>query len=128
MRADLFVHEAADYDAWENKIVEQIAKEDAAFPGKKVLRSKGCTACHTLDGQDLIGPSFKGIWGRKTTVITNNGQEKELIVDEAYIRTCVEDPNIEVVKGYAPMMTKLDVSEEEMTAIIEYLKTLKNGN
>ena len=49
-------------------------------------------------------------------------------VNEDYIKTSIYDPNADVVKGYNQglMISYKDlISEEEMAAVIEYLKTLK---
>jgi cytochrome c oxidase subunit 2 len=46
-------------------------------------------------------------------------------VDEAYVEEMIESPGKHVVKGFAPVMPKLPVSDEEMEKIIEYLKALR---
>jgi cytochrome c oxidase subunit 2 len=91
------------------------------------MQNIGCFACHTLDGTKLVGPSFKGVWGHEATVITG-GQKRTVSVDEEYIKKSIYDPNADVVDGY---MKGLMVSyqgqlkDEDITEIIEYLKTVK---
>ena len=47
---------AAEWDEW-------MGIEAGPPAGSQLLAVKGCTACHSLDGSPLIGPSFKGIYG-----------------------------------------------------------------
>jgi len=94
--------------------------------GAKLVKRRGCTACHSLDGKQLIGPTFKGIYGRRTVVVAG-GVEKEVLVDEEYMRRSMLEPQAEIVKGYQPIMPsqKGIITEGEMEAIIEYLKGVK---
>ncbi len=92
--------------------------------GLHLLQDKGCLGCHTTDGTKKIGPTFKGIFGRKETVITD-GREHELTVDEAFLRKAVLQPGADLVKGYPNIMPKLPVTPEELDSIIVALKELK---
>lgn len=109
----------AEFAAW---LHQKAGAEE--HPGHELLEQHGCLGCHSLDGTDKIGPSFKGIWGRKVTVLTN-GVERTIIVDEAYLRRSLLEPNSDVVKGFQPIMPPFTLKEEELTAILEYLKGLK---
>jgi len=94
--------------------------------GKDLLAVKGCVTCHTLDGSKLIGPSFKGIWGHPVTVVTD-GQEREVVVDEAYVRRSLLDPAADLVKGYPNQMPAQGalVDSTDIENIITFLKELK---
>jgi cytochrome c oxidase subunit 2 len=100
------------------------AAAPAEADGRKILEEKGCLGCHTTDGTPKIGPTFKGLFGRKVTVITG-GKERTLTADEEYIRRSILEPQADVVKGYPSVMPKMPVSDEELKKIIEYLKELK---
>ena len=90
-----------------------------------LLKTKGCVACHTFDGTPLIGPSFKGVYGKNETVITD-GTERTLTVDEEYLIRSIKQPDADKVKGFENMvMTQIELSDEEIAAIIDYLKELK---
>jgi len=94
--------------------------------GAKILQQIGCNACHSLDGSTIVGPSYKGLFGHKITVIAN-GQEKEVTADEEYIRRSILEPDAEVVKGFSKGLMqsyKGQLSDEEIDQIIDYLKTL----
>jgi cytochrome c oxidase subunit 2 len=99
----------------------------AEHPGLAVLKKNACLSCHSLDGTRLVGPSFKGIWDKQEIVVTD-GAEREITVNEDYIKRSIYEPNADVVKGYNPgLMISYQnlVTEEEIADIIEYLKTLK---
>ncbi|QGY43224.1 cytochrome c oxidase subunit II [Maribellus comscasis] len=101
--------------------------ESPTATGRRVMQSIGCFACHSIDGSKLVGPSFKGIWGEEQTVVTG-GDEREIVVDEEYIRRSIYDPNADVVDGFNKgLMLSYEgqLSEDDITNIIEYLKTLK---
>jgi cytochrome c oxidase subunit 2 len=92
--------------------------------GHELLEKHGCLGCHSLDGSTKVGPSFKGIWGRNVTVLTN-GVERNITVDEAYLRRSILEPNADVVKGFPPVMPPFTLKDEEIRAILDYLKGLK---
>ncbi|MCC7442981.1 MAG: cytochrome c oxidase subunit II [Bdellovibrionales bacterium] len=92
--------------------------------GRGLVASKGCVACHSVDGKQGIGPSLKGIHG--AGVDFANGDHLEAR-DLNYLREAIEFPNARLVKGYGPMMPTFRgmVSETELTAMLEYIKSLK---
>jgi cytochrome c oxidase subunit 2 len=95
--------------------------------GKRIMKNIGCFACHSVDGSKLVGPSFKGLYGHTATVITG-GNEREVTVDDEYIKKSIFDPNADIVKGFnkglmLPYTGQL--SDADVAQITEYLKTLK---
>ncbi len=94
--------------------------------GERLVREKGCLACHSTDGTARVGPSFKALWGKKETVI-RNGVEVQVVIDEEHIRLQLFQPEKDRVKGFPPMMPSQKglVNDDEARAIIEYLKTQK---
>jgi cytochrome c oxidase subunit 2 len=97
------------------------------IPGLDVIRRNGCMACHSFDGSTVVGPSFKGIYGQKATVVVN-GKEIQISVDDSYIMESVFEPNAKVLKGFQPNLMqpfKDIITKEEAQQIIEYIKSLK---
>jgi cytochrome c oxidase subunit 2 len=95
-------------------------------PGLTILKQNACITCHSQDGSKIIGPSFKGLFGRKEIVITD-GVEREITADEEYIKRSIYEPNADLVKGYNPGLMisyKEQLSEEDVEKIIEYIKGL----
>jgi cytochrome c oxidase subunit 2 len=92
--------------------------------GLNVLRNNACTSCHSLDGSKLVGPTFKALWNNER-IILEDGVEKKVVADSAYIRRAVFEPDKEIVKGYNPGMMRAYsnvMSEEDVEAIIVYFK------
>lgn len=94
--------------------------------GEALSKSKGCAACHSTDGTKLIGPSYKGVYGKTETVVTG-GQEREVVVDDAYIRNSILKPMDDIVKGYQPLMPSQEglVNDAEIKALTAYIKSLQ---
>lgn len=113
----------ADYNAWLASAAEVPAGEPA---GLTLMKQNACVTCHSTDGTRIVGPTFKGLFGKKETVITN-GAEREITVDEDYIRKSVYEPNADVVKGYPPNVMpsqKGKLNDEDVKKIIDYIKGL----
>ncbi|MBN2636908.1 MAG: cytochrome c oxidase subunit II [Prolixibacteraceae bacterium] len=123
------VMEKDTFDSW---LIDttQVAAAEIDSPiatGRRIMQNIGCFACHTIDGTKLVGPSFKGIYGEEQTVVTGR-ETRQIVVDEAYIRQSIFDPNADVVEGFQKgLMVSYEgqLSEDDVTNIIEYLKTLK---
>ena len=92
----------------------------------KLLEVKGCLACHSLDGSARIGPTLKGLFGKKEIVL-RKGNEVEIVVDESFIRRRILEPEQERVKGFPPIMPSQKglLTDKEIDAIVHYLKELK---
>jgi cytochrome c oxidase subunit 2 len=93
---------------------------NATLSGAELAQVKGCTACHSLDGTRLIGPSWQGVFG--STRELASGQSVE--VDEAYLKESIYQPNAKIAAGYPPVMPPPVLNEQEAQAIIEFIKTL----
>ncbi|UCH44450.1 MAG: cytochrome c oxidase subunit II [Nitrospiraceae bacterium] len=103
-----------------------VTGKETQLKGHELVEEKGCLDCHSLDGSIEIGPSFKGLFGRRV-LVTSSGKEREVIADENYIRNSILHPDADVVKGFDDIMPPQEgnVSEEEINEIIRYLKGLK---
>lgn len=110
---------AAEFDEWLND-------NSRPLNAGQIMKIKGCVACHTEDGSKLIGPSYKGMFGR--TELVKTGEEmREVVVDEAYIRRSILEPLADVVDGFPPVMPSMagQITDEEINTLIEHFKTLK---
>ena len=120
----------ADFESWiaDTTAVATVVDSETSLAdqGYEVLRRNGCNACHSTDGTKLVGPSYLGGWGNTRTVVTDR-EEREVTIDEEYVKRSIYDPNADVVKGFNQgLMLSYEgmVSEEEVNLIIEYLKEL----
>ncbi len=120
MLAEVVVHEdQASYDAWAAEgrsptlsLVDQ---------GHKVFDERGCTACHSEDGSEGLGPTVKGLWG-KTEKLVGGGTA---VVDENYVRESIVAPGKKIVAGYDDLMPPTPLEERDLLALIAYLQSLK---
>jgi cytochrome c oxidase subunit 2 len=108
------------FNAWLNQGATTVG-----HPGKKLLEKHGCLGCHSMDGTPKAGPTFKGLWGRKETVLTD-GDERNIIVDEAYLKKSILDPNADILKGFPPIMPPSSyLNDDEVTTLIEFIEDIK---
>lgn len=120
-----------EYDSWYADTAKVVTTTETGeeIPGAKaleIIRKNGCNACHSTDGSKLIGPSYLGSFGKKQIVLTD-GKEREITVDEEYLKKSIYEPNADVVKGFSKglMLSYKDlISEEELQIIIDYIKML----
>jgi cytochrome c oxidase subunit 2 len=108
-----------DFDAWYAAV-----PSPSRAGGKQVIEEKGCVGCHSTDGTKKIGPTFKGLYDSRVTVLTD-GKERTIEADEAYLRRSINKPKADVVKGYPDIMPVLSLTPEELDQVVEYIETLK---
>jgi cytochrome c oxidase subunit II len=94
-------------------------------PALSILNQKYCPTCHSIDGSPVVGPSFKGLYGKRRTVKDLKGKEYDVTVDELYLAKAIQDPGAETVKGYPPAMPKNVLTDTELKLVIEYIESLK---
>lgn len=92
-------------------------------PGLAVMTDKGCLACHSVDGKPMVGPTLKALYGKKEEILIA-GAAKVVTVDEAYLRQAITNPMDKVVRGYPPAMPETPLTEQELTDVVRYIKTL----
>src|SRR5512136_316780 len=112
-----------EFTKWVEGKKEKIATKEPP-PGYKLYQEKGCVACHSTDGTPRVGPTFKGLFGKTVTVITE-GKERQVVADDSYLRKSLLEPNADVVKGFPPVMPLEKMADEELAALVDYIKSLK---
>lgn len=138
MRGKIVVEDPATFDAWlakQQTFAMAMAKAaqpppaaaagggDLAAQGQALAQSKGCIACHSVDGGAGVGPSWKGLYGSKQTFADGSSAT----VDDAFLKTEIEDPQARIVKGFGPVMPKLPVTDAEVAALSAYIHSLGSG-
>lgn len=91
--------------------------------GERLYVSLTCNSCHTNDGRRFLAPTFKGLYGKEEQLQDGT----TVIVDDAYIRESILDPNAKIVAGYQPMHPPFQqqITEEQIRALTEYIKSLQ---
>lgn len=110
-----------------NKTPQKDNSAELVTQGKMLLEKNGCLACHSITGEKIVGPTFKGLYGSQVTVMTN-GEQRTVTADDDYIKTSIYDPDHDIPQGYVAgqmVSYKDQINSEQMMAIILYLKTLK---
>lgn len=144
MRGHVVVEDQAAFDAWLAKqqtfaMTQAKAAQPAALPGTGVAagagasgsveqgqalaQSKGCVACHSVDGTQGVGPSWKGLYGSTQSFADGSSAT----VDDAFLKKEIEDPQARVVKGFGPVMPKVPVTDAEVAALSAYIHSLGSG-
>lgn len=80
--------------------------------GQDLFASKGCSGCHSIGTNTIIGPGLAGVADRAGA--------------DAYITESIRNPAVFVVPGFAndmPPFTTL--TDQQVKDLFEYLKTLK---
>ena len=74
-----------------------------------------------LDG---VGPTWKGLFGKNRIFAL---MELLALADENYIKESILYPGEKIVEGYGPVMPSYKglLEDSDITAIIEYIKSLK---
>ncbi|MGE4470920.1 MAG: cytochrome c oxidase subunit II [Desulfovibrio sp.] len=100
------------------------AAAPAPPPGRQIAENEGCLSCHSTDGTIIAGPSFQNLAGSRILVL-DNGAEKEIVADDAYLRESIVQPEVLLRKDYDPMMPAYDyLAPNDLDALVEYIRTL----
>ena len=86
-----------------------------------------CAACHQ-DKPDALGPSLKGVFGRKSAALddfrySNPMKRANLVWDETNLKEYIADPQAKVRGNRMPFDGLHD--PKDVDDIVEYIKTLK---
>jgi cytochrome c oxidase subunit 2 len=119
MIGTIVVMEPTEYQAW---LSGGASEGSLASQGQKLFQDFACITCHRSDVQGR-GPNLEGLFG--SNVELNGGQVAT--ADEAYIRESILSPSAKVTVGFQPIMPTFQglVSEEQLMALVEYIKSLK---
>jgi mono/diheme cytochrome c family protein len=88
-----------------------------SIEGRTVFLTKGCTGCHSREGDSdigFIGPDLTGLADRA-------GDRVDGLSAEEYVRQSVLDPQAYIVDGYGSQMPVLPLDALELDALVVYL-------
>jgi cytochrome c oxidase subunit 2 len=107
-----------DYSAW---LAGGTRGETMTQAGERLFTQYGCATCHVPDGTGR-GPSLVGQYGKPQKL--RDGQA--LVVDEAFLRKAITQPNSMPIPNYAPVMPSFQgqLNEEQILQLIAYVKSL----
>lgn len=126
MRGEMHVVSLDEYETWLGDQLTWAEMKAGAVPlspqalqGRSIAESNGCFACHSLDGSRMVGPTWTNLWG--STVQMEDGTS--LVVDEEYVRESIAEPDVKIREGYSPEMVAVELTDEEVAAVIDFLKS-----
>jgi len=121
MRAPVKVVSQNEFEAWLAE--ESGLPDDPVGRGSKWVEQYGCVSCHSLDGSESVGPSWKGIYG--TQVLLSDGTS--VTVNEEYIRDSILNPGKNIVQGFSNVMPanfSQQLTDQQITDIVQFIKSL----
>jgi len=96
----------------------------AISAGTDLATSKGCTACHSTNGRDGVGPTWTGLFGSERSLEDGS----TVTADDAYLRESIVDPQAKVVDGFIagimPGSFGDSLTDEELDALVAYIQSL----
>jgi cytochrome c oxidase subunit 2 len=116
------VMEPSAYEKW---LASPQVDGSLASRGRKLFLKLQCVTCHSTES-GALGPSLEGLFG-KTRPLDDG---RTILVDEAYLRRSILEPDKEVAFGFKPIMPsfKDNIKEEaDMLALIAFVKQLERG-
>lgn len=124
MLADVFVMKEADYEKWLEEQASGCDLDDVTC-GERWVNISGCTACHSLDGSDLVGPTWLGAYGEPVELTDGT----TVTVDDEYLRNSILDPNAQIVAGYAEGLMPQNfvdlLDDEQIDQIMAFIASLQ---
>lgn len=131
MRGIVIVEDGASWQRWlqqQPTFATTLAKArggagagpvDRLQRGRDLASSKGCVACHSVDGRPGVGPTWKGLFGKTEQMADGSAA----LVDEDYLRAFIRNPKARSVKGFAPVMPQIELADDELDALVAYIQS-----
>jgi cytochrome c oxidase subunit 2 len=92
----------------------------AAQEGRQIANSSGCSSCHGDNGQGATAPSWQGLY-LEPVELDDGGAS---VADDDYLYRSITDPQADIVRGWTIRMPSNSLTDDEVAAIITYIKEL----
>ncbi len=117
----VYVMQPDEYDKWLANGGNRFTKKADTMveSGRKLFVENGCVNCHQ-EKDTYRAPSLKGLIGK----IRRMNDGRVLVGNESYIRESILMPYNNVLEGYENVMPVYPFTEEEVTQLVEYIKSL----
>jgi cytochrome c oxidase subunit 2 len=98
--------------------------QDPESLGERLAKNNGCFGCHSLDGKDGVGPTWRGLYGSEKTLVSG----EKIMVDDEYLYEAIVNPNSQIVLGFPANVMAQNYgdlfTDEEINNMIEFIKSL----
>lgn len=123
MMATAHAHSQEDFETWLETAGSADDDMDPVELGEQLVTRNACNTCHSVDGSQLQGPSFQGLWMSEREMESGD----VVTADENYIRESILEPQAKLASGFQPVMPTYagTLNDQQIDAIIEYIKTLE---
>ncbi len=124
MRSPVVVVSQEDFDAWVAEKQEESTEATGpdAGRGQKLYETLGCKACHSVDGSEGVGPTWKGLFGSEVEL--DDGSV--VVADEAFLAESIREPGAAIVAGFAEgTMPSYALEESQIADLIAFIESLK---
>jgi cytochrome c oxidase subunit 2 len=132
MRASVVVLEPPDFARWlEGEAVAAVDAAGGAFDegepmatlGRALAARYGCFACHTMDGQAHVGPTWGGLYGAPRPLADG----RTVVASDDYLTESMMDPEAKRVAGYGTVMPSYEgvLDATEVAALVELIRSLE---
>jgi protein SCO1/2 len=93
-----------------------------AARGKDIARTNGCSGCHGGNGQGGVAPKWQDLYGSQVKLKDGS----TVTADEKYLTTAIRNPSAQIVDGSNLKMPSNNLSDDEIAAIVAYIKELSS--
>ena len=125
-----------DPSDWDRQLEELKKFNPEGLPPVKLgedlyLNRGGCVQCHSVDGSNNTGPTWKNLYGSQRNLAVTDG-EASVTADEAYITESIRYPNRKKAEGFAggnmSAYGEGQLKPGDVRAIVEYMKSLSDDH
>jgi cytochrome c oxidase subunit 2 len=123
MVAPVKVLDQLDYEFWVQSQTGPVS-DDPVVRGELFVQQFGCLACHSLDGSDSIGPTWKGVFGSEEQLEDGS----TVLVEHDYLLKSIRSPGVQIVAGFQNVMPEsiaADMTDEQIEDVIAFIESLR---
>ena len=89
--------------------------------GEKLATQLGCRSCHTVNGQNAVGPTWLNLAG--SIVELDDGTT--VVADREYLRRSILEPGAQRVAPFVTEMPAFKLSPSEVAVLVTYIESLR---
>lgn len=114
-----------EYNEWVESSAGMGEGISLADYGAQLYKARACNTCHSIDGSAVVGPTFKGDFGKMRVLSTGESVK----IDENYVRESILTPQAKVAAGYDPVMPTYQgiLKDRQIDALVAFIKSLSEN-
>ncbi|MEX2142985.1 MAG: cytochrome c oxidase subunit II [Anaerolineales bacterium] len=116
MQAEIMVVDGSEFEAWLAEESAGCTLDDVGC-GQRWAQTNGCLACHSINGDAGVGPTWLGLFGHEVELTDGSA----VIADEEYLFTSIVDPNAHIVAGFQAGVMPADFEERLPDLVIQQI-------